>query len=1313
MTIDTPRFKVRMPDGRAVAEAGQAVEYIQEALELITDENRGFNGRPRPGGAGWALAQLFGRLLELIIQRQEQVPDKNFLAFLNEAGIDLLAPRSAAAELTFTPAEDGPQFIQVPAGTQVATVQTEFAPEVVFETRRDLVVMPNRLVKCISFDPVGLRDCTQQALAAPPANPGQTSPPAFAVFKGDVERNRILYLGDAQLFGLADTVSRHHAAVMLDFTFDPPGDPVSDGWHLEWLYWNGATWQDITAAGAGVTDGTNGFRQNGTVTITQLPPMSAATIGDSESRWLGCRLTGGGSREHLPRVADIQGRRTIDIDSFEIAAVDAAFSAVQANTAFVPLDLSAEFQPLGPVPGRMDAFYIRADAVFSKSGVTVEIEMDHLTGTPTETESALLTALTLEWEISSASGWISLGTSRRSGSTPNEFSDTSGAFTNAAGDDAGRLYIQFEVPPATGRTAVNDLEGYWLRARLADGGYAVPSDFRLINAETLAYEFNPARNYAPFVRNLRLRYRNYHQVIDYRQVSSCRSLTDQDHRDHSAALTAGQTFDPFHSADEGPGLYLGFEKAFAAGQWIQLLLDVKEEQAGSQDRPPVLWQFYNGSGWQSLQIADGSRGLRERGYLGFFAPADHQAHPAFGRSAFWLRTRPAAPMADAGDDRTVEVDVAEATITLDASRARSLDPQRSIARYIWRHLESRPPTADPGGIQSVAIPPLAAEGRVTLDASASQAAPGRPIRRYYWRLISSETEAEELPPAVPYLNAIRINTVPGLNTVSLYHEILGAGNGQADQTFYLTRRPVYAGAQIAVREPDRPPPDELDTLTKDLKQAEPELDTPILPDDPTPQTGVWIRWRQVTDFYDSGPADRHFTLDPKTGVIRFGDGQNGKIPPVGRDNIKAVHYRVHDGAAGNTQAGSITALRNPSGVLADIKSVTNPEASAGGSDAETVADVKRRGPQRLKSRDRAVTLEDYEALAQEASGEVASARCLPARNPTGLRQEGWVTVVVMPKSEAARPAPGPALIRTVRQYLEARALTNLADVNQIYVKGPEYIEITVQARVVPRQPEKADEVELTVLDRLAQFLHPLNGGPQRQGWQLGRNVFQSEIYAEIEALAGVDHVARLSLQGSLLQYRIEFAAETDGHRRLAFEVPAQSQVSTFDERIKLVLAESIVATEDRAEGPTVALRQIDVYGVKVGDRLSVVSAGNRPVKSDLIIASLAERQIFFSQAFDPPANWGLRHALLSEDGRIRLPLAAEAPLLNDSGRIIGLTFYTFSAGDQLSIVTGGKRHPALEFIPVGGLSRTADRIFIPEGHQVYSGRHDIEMVLDA
>jgi hypothetical protein len=122
----------------------------------------------REGGPGMALAQLFGRMAELIIARLNRAPEKRFLAFLNEAGIDLLAPRPASAELTFTLPDDYQGLVRVPAGTQVATVQTETQPEVIFETQQDINVVPTSLIKCVAFDQVNYSDYTAQARGEAP-----------------------------------------------------------------------------------------------------------------------------------------------------------------------------------------------------------------------------------------------------------------------------------------------------------------------------------------------------------------------------------------------------------------------------------------------------------------------------------------------------------------------------------------------------------------------------------------------------------------------------------------------------------------------------------------------------------------------------------------------------------------------------------------------------------------------------------------------------------------------------------------------------------------------------------------------------------------------------------------------------------------------------------------------------------------------------------------------------------------------------------------------------------------------------------------
>ncbi|NIN68025.1 MAG: hypothetical protein GTO63_25635, partial [Anaerolineae bacterium] len=276
-----------------------------------------------------------------------------------------------------------------------------------------------------------------------------------------------------------------------------------------------------------------------------------------------------------------------------------------------------------------------------------------------------------------------------------------------------------------------------------------------------------------------------------------------------------------------------------------------EERAETPGMPPtVIWEYWDGSGWSPLRASDGSQDLRVRGYLGFFSPYDHQAGTEFGRKAFWLRARPhlQPPLADAGSDQAVFVEDGEATLTLDASASRVFNRQH-ISRYVWRLVSSRPPVADAGSDQTVSTP------TVTLDASGSQAADERPIVKYIWRRIEPHEESEERrdekPMATPFLKAIRPNTVSALNAVTISDEVLGSSDGNPDQIFSLTHAPVHAdGAQIAVREPDDPPKDELRQLEKELRQTDKEAQALLSPPE---AIAAWVRWHQVSDFYDSEP----------------------------------------------------------------------------------------------------------------------------------------------------------------------------------------------------------------------------------------------------------------------------------------------------------------------------------------------------------------------------------------------------------------------------------------------------------------------------
>ncbi len=1297
MTIKTPPLDARSTD-----------RIVGEVKEKLGTYHR---WQSRPGGAGEALAHLFGRLAELIVTRLKQVPDKHFLAFLNEAGVDLLPPRSASVALTFTVADDGPDAINVPAGTQVATAQTETQPEVVFETQHDIVVVPNKLIKCIAFDPLSSSDRTDDA---------KDLSTSFAVFQGQGERKRVLYLGDEALFTFDDAASRKNATITLSFQFATLGDPDADGWKLEWLYWDGSDWSSMTKAGAGVSDGTQGFSRDGDVVLTGLPELTETEVHGEGSLWIACKLTGGAARNYLPVLSSVKGSRAITDLSGQTTA-DIAFSAVQANTAFVPLDLAGEFFPLGQRPGRLDTFCLMSNEAFSKQGATVELEAEALVGVPAGVTSSDLDDLTIVWEYHSTEGWTTLGTSTKGGVTSDRlgFADGTRAFTK--GDDRRRSpRITFEVPSAGGdapvfeETTINDQKGYWVRARVVAGSYNVLSSVVITDPNTGSYTFTEAKTYIPLIKKLVVSYTGYGATIAKKDITLCRSQVDSVEKSHTAELAAPKPVAPFSADEEGPALYLGFQKAFPAGKWMQVLLDVDEDADTSGALPNVYWEYWTGSEWAALRVSDGSQGLSERGCLGFFGPEDHKSSAEFGQSGYWLRARPQRPpVADPGVYASVTAEGSEATVTLDGSRSQAFDRQ-TISKYIWRsvsstHVEAKVADAN------IEVPSDGATGVVSLDGSGSTAKEGRIIARYIWReagVSDGQGDADEGEATIgsPYLKAVRLNTVSALNAETVKDEVLGASDGKPDQVFALLRTPVLTGAQIAVREPDRPPADELRQLEKELQQVD-ESAAALLSASAAGGEGMWVRWRQVADFYDSTSSSRHFTLDPSSGEVCFGDGERGKIPPIGRDNVKAVRYQTHGGVSGNVKAGEITVLRNPSGDLANIKSVTNSEAAAGGSDAETADEVRKRGPQSLKHRRRAVTIEDYMWLALESTGEIAQARCLPTSNTLGLHEAGWVTVVVTPESEDAKPTPSSALLRYVQGYLEDRALANLEAVNQIVVKGPEYIEATVLARVIPTEPEKADEVELAILDRLETFLHPLKGGPEQAGWELGRDVYLSEVCAEIESVSGVDHVASVRLLGSLQQYRLRLGEKGGKYRALPFEAPVDSQVSTFDERIKLLLADPLVFDE----GNPKLLKRLDVYGFKASDKVAVVAADNAVVAGNLAIASVSgDGGIAFEQPFEKPVAWVQRDALMSADGRLRLPLKplGEGVIEDASGKVAGVKVCGFQPGDKVSVVVGIRRHPNLEFLPVEGITLCEDRIFVPVGHLVYSGRHDIDMVLE-
>jgi hypothetical protein len=126
-------------------------------------------------------------------------------------------------------------------------------------------------------------------------------------------------------------------------------------------------------------------------------------------------------------------------------------------------------------------------------------------------------------------------------------------------------------------------------------------------------------------------------------------------------------------------------------------------------------------------------------------------------------------------------------------------------------------------------------------------------------------------------------------------------------------------------------------------------------------------WTEAPYFYGHGRAEHIFiTRQNDTGVttITFGDGQTGSRLPTGTANVRA-DYRYGIGSAGLVDASQISLLSSrPLGV----RSVTNPLATAGAADAETLSDSRDNATLTIRTLDRIVSLEDYEDFARAFPG---------------------------------------------------------------------------------------------------------------------------------------------------------------------------------------------------------------------------------------------------------------------------------------------------------------------------------------------------------
>ena len=272
----------------------------------------------------------------------------------------------------------------------------------------------------------------------------------------------------------------------------------------------------------------------------------------------------------------------------------------------------------------------------------------------------------------------------------------------------------------------------------------------------------------------------------------------------------------------------------------------------------------------------------------------------------------------------------------------------------------------------------------------------------------------------------------------------------------------------------------------------------------------WERWQEVDSFAGCAVDDTVFRIDRATGDVHFGpavrepDGSlrsYGAVPPKGAP-LRVPVYRVGGGPTGNVSAGTVRVLRS---TVPGVDRVENRRAAIGGVAPETVAEAKLRGPLALRTRDRAVTAEDYDQLARAAAPQVARVRTVPADSAD---EAGGVRVLLVPaaptdvegKLRFEDLVPTEETLQAVAEYIDERRTVGA----RVVVEPPFYQGVTVVATLVARLRTTPEELEREALLALNRYYSPLEGGPDGTGWPFGRPVQAGEVYAVLQRLPGTE-----------------------------------------------------------------------------------------------------------------------------------------------------------------------------------------------------------------
>ena len=261
-------------------------------------------------------------------------------------------------------------------------------------------------------------------------------------------------------------------------------------------------------------------------------------------------------------------------------------------------------------------------------------------------------------------------------------------------------------------------------------------------------------------------------------------------------------------------------------------------------------------------------------------------------------------------------------------------------------------------------------------------------------------------------------------------------------------------------------------------------------------------WSAHRDLLGSDRFAPEFVVEVErdgTAHLRFGDGVSGKKPDEGSEFTAT--YRVGNGRAGNVGAEALCRVVSD---LAGFQLVRNPLAGSGGIDPESMEEVRQFAPQAFRTQERAVTEDDWAAVA-ERHPEVQKAA---AR----FRWFGsWYTVVITIDRAGGLAVKSDEKFREdIANFLEQFRIAGY----DLEINDPVLVPLDILLKICVRAGYFQSDIKHSLANVFSRY--PLAGGGRGffhpDNFTFGQAVYLSKIYQTAMNVAGVASVEALTFQ---------------------------------------------------------------------------------------------------------------------------------------------------------------------------------------------------------